>query len=306
VVVLDPDAAPGQWPGCRSFGHGDDYAGIGQALALVSQEIAKRRTARAEGQRRFTPVHIVIDESQDVIAEVPAALNVIETLARRGRKIGMHATLGVQDKQVKTLGLEGKSDLLRNFQVVDMVRKDGQRVAILHTADGNLPMPVPDLISPEEFIMQKPAAQCRATPADDLLASLLTDTSISASGRQDTDDTSISIGTNPRDTDTDTDTSISASGRGDTGVTVNIHARAEVARATAAGRQRTRRGQGVDVKRRAARNKARLAAERTKELENAYKLAGKNGESFNRSYERLGGNRNQMIALWREGKKEAT
>jgi hypothetical protein len=154
--------------------------------------------------------------------------------------------------------------------------------------------------------MQKPAAQCRATPADDLLASLLTDTSISASGRQGTDDTSISIGTNPRDTDTDTDTSISASGRGDTGVTVNIHARAEVARATAAGRQRTRRGQGVDVKRRAARNKARLAAERTKELENAYKLAGKNGESFNRSYERLGGNRNQMIALWREGKKEAT
>jgi hypothetical protein len=299
VVVLDPDAAPGQWPGCRSFGHGDDYAGIGQALALVSQEIAKRRTARAEGQRRFTPVHIVIDESQDVIAEVPAALNVIETLARRGRKIGMHATLGVQDKQVKTLGLEGKSDLLRNFQVVDMMKQGDQRVAVVHGSEGKTTMPVPTLRDPDDFITR------RAAP-DDLLRDLLAQSVTSASGRQDTDDTSISIGTNPRDTDTDTDTSISASGRGDTGVTVNIHARAEVARATAAGRQRTRRGQGVDVKRRAARNKARLAAERTKELENAYKLAGKNGESFNRSYERLGGNRNQMIALWREGKKEAT
>jgi hypothetical protein len=293
VVVLDPDAAPGQWPGCRSFGHGDDYAGIGQALALVSQEIAKRRTARAEGQRRFTPVHIVIDESQDVIAEVPAALNVIETLARRGRKIGMHATLGVQDKQVKTLGLEGKSDLLRNFQVVDMMKQGDQRVAVVHGSEGKTTMPVPTLRDPDDFITR------RAAP-DDLLRDLLAQSVTSASGRHgNASSVTVTVPDHPGNGNGNgngTEGVTSALGRQ---VTVNVHARADVTPGTTR-RSRQRRGTGLDMRARRLRHQEQAA---TREMEQAYRSAGAAGESFRKAYERIGGSRNKMLAAWQEGRR---
>lgn len=177
VVVFDPDAAPGQWPGCRVAGGGDDYEAIGEGLVIVAKEIKRRRELRAEGQRTFPPAQILIDEAHDVIAEVPEAKTVMRALGRRGRKLNMHLTLGVQDKQMKTLDLDGETHLLRNFQTVDVMLRDGQRVAVVQRSDGNVTMPVPSLYDPEDFILSRQAdtpSPAAISPDDALLESLLT------------------------------------------------------------------------------------------------------------------------------------
>lgn len=259
VIVFDPDSAPGQWPRCTVAGHGDNYEAISQGLVIVAREVSRRRSARAEGVRQFRPVHIVIDEVQDVIGEVPEAMPVIESLARRGRKIGMHLTLGVQDKQVKTLGLEGKGDLRKNFQVAEMTRHEGGRVALVHRSDGTIAVPVPDMPDPESFIRtRRPPVQT----ADDLLASLLTGslpgTSSSASPRPGTGTGTGSGIQHGTSTSTGSEGGSSASEQARTSIEengrvirVDVRASAEVTRPSSYGRRRSgRKGASVDVARR--------------------------------------------------------
>ena len=119
MLVLDPDAAPGVWPGCQVVGGGDDWEGIERALRGVREIVARRRQRRAQGEtRQFAPLYIVMDEYADVVRNAPAARELVETILRRGRKLGVHLIVGVQDRLVKTLGFEGQSDLRRNFTYV--------------------------------------------------------------------------------------------------------------------------------------------------------------------------------------------
>lgn len=150
VLVCDPDAAPGLWFGCKVIGAGDDFDEIKSGLKRIKTLIGKRRSMRAEGVRRFDPVYIIIDEVQDVIREVDITRNLIEDIARRGGKLNIHIILGVQDKLVKTLQLEGQSALRKNFTVVEVRYEDKQRVATITEHDDGytrrLPVPkLPDL-----------------------------------------------------------------------------------------------------------------------------------------------------------------
>jgi hypothetical protein len=202
VLVCDPDAAPGLWQGCRVVGHGDNFEAIGAALSLVRADLTKRRRARAGGQRDFSPLHLVIDEAQDVVSQVDGSLQLIEDIARRGAKLGVHLTLGVQDKQVRTLGLEGKGDLRRNFMTVDVVKvQDGRRVALVENYEGQkerytIPT-LPDLRS-----MITSEQPIRADSSDDqmVLSSLLSSGTSSAGGSACTSSAGGSAGGTP-DTD---------------------------------------------------------------------------------------------------------
>jgi hypothetical protein len=136
VIVCDLDAAPGLWPGCSVHGYANDLATINQALADVRIEVERRRKLRGSGrQRTFPPLYLVIDEYQDVGrgAECPEARPLVEDILRRGGKLNLHLIIGVQDKQVKTMGFEGQGDLRRNFTFVVEVRadRDGRRWASL-------------------------------------------------------------------------------------------------------------------------------------------------------------------------------
>ena len=169
VMVCDPDAAPGLWPGCRVVGGNDDYEAIAKVLKKTRAIMADRREQRSKGQRTFSPVHLVIDEVQDVIAEVPGAWGVLEPVLRRGRKIGIHLTLGVQDSQRSTLDLDGKTHLLRNMVVADLLQEpNGKRVARFGQGREMRALPVPQLRDPESLIVQQPqpavAARVAAQP----------------------------------------------------------------------------------------------------------------------------------------------
>lgn len=134
VIVCDPDAAPGLWFGCRVYGNGNDFNAITKALTTIKAEVTKRRALRGEGvQRSFEPIYLVIDEYQDVVQSCPDARPLVEDILRRGRKLGIHLFIGVQDKAVKTMNFEGQGDLRRNFTWIIEVKQanDGRRIATL-------------------------------------------------------------------------------------------------------------------------------------------------------------------------------
>lgn len=165
VIVCDPDAIDGQYPGYRVVGAGDDYAAIGRALVSVRGEIAHRREQRKQGQRTFSPIWVLVDEAHDIIRELDGAWGILEDLIRRGRKLNVHCAIGTQDAQVKSLGLEGKSKLLDNLVRVDVRVRDGQRVAVIGGSDYE----VPALPNPDDTV-QKGGVQ---TSPDPFLAELL-------------------------------------------------------------------------------------------------------------------------------------
>lgn len=160
VVVCDPDMLPGMWPGCRAVGGGDDLAAMKAVLDITAAEVERRRKLRAAGQRTFKPLHLVIDEAQDVLPAIDGGLELFEDIARRGAKLGIFMTVGVQDRQKDTLKLEGKTHLLKNLVQVEVMKgHDGQRVAVIaDPVDGKkIKYPIPQLRDPESLVAQRPA-----------------------------------------------------------------------------------------------------------------------------------------------------
>jgi GTPase SAR1 family protein len=153
VIVCDPDAAPGLWDGCNVFGAGDDFAAIDTALASLNSEITARREQRAKGVRQFPPLRVILCEYADITRYCEQARIIIEDCLRRGGKLGVSLVLDVQDKQRKTLDLDGATHLLQNFSHVCEVRRSpsGTRTATVTANDGeqvettyDIP-PLPDL-----------------------------------------------------------------------------------------------------------------------------------------------------------------
>lgn len=302
VLVGDPDAAPGLWPGCEVRGAGDAVASIGELVTIVATVVGERRAQRATGVRQFPPLHLVIDEAQDVLPALPGALDLFEDVARRGGKLNIHMTIGVQDKQVRTLGLAGKSDLLRNFQVADVLKQpDGTRVAVLRDAatGARVTLPIPPLRDPETLIRRAAPAvsqtSVQATPEpSDLLAQLLAQPVSTAIGRADTP-ASVSVSVS-RTVDPDTDTPpVSRTTVRDTGAAVVVN----VTTHALPGRARQRRGRGLDMRQRRQRHQAGQVAAHKRALQQAYAQRKQAGGSFRKAYAELGGASHEARAWWR-------
>lgn len=146
VVVCDPDAAAGDWPGTQVFGAGDDFKGITQAFKAMQKMAQDRRQARAGGQREFPPFWCILDEYADIQDECTLAGVVVENALRRWRKLNMHLVIGVQDTQVKTMGFERRSSLLNHARIVTLrINGSGYRTAQL---DDEAPISIPQLEPP--------------------------------------------------------------------------------------------------------------------------------------------------------------
>lgn len=183
VIVWDPDAAPGLWSGCDVYGGGDEWEEMSANLLVLHNMLRVRRQLRKKGIRTFEPLYIVWDEVQDIIKHVNGARDFFEDIARRGRKLNMHIILGVQDKLVKTLKLEGQSDLRKNFDVVEVFLDGKVRKAHYteHDGDRTEEYTVPQLQNLDDLIVtlsdedEIPAALRPKPPseADSLLAGML-------------------------------------------------------------------------------------------------------------------------------------
>jgi len=283
VIVCDPDAAPGLWPGCEVSGYGDDTAAIARTLQNVQTELQRRRELRATGTRSFAPLHLVIDEAH-ILREIPDALGIIEDILRRGRKLQVRATLGTQDTQVATLGFEGKSALLSNLQRVDVIRRpDGRRVARFGKGDEQL---IPNLPDPERLIVRAPRVirvhaatqEASGTPEqDELLSSLLA--SVPAPSGRAGNVSGGSVDTVPEEQYAQAGNSVAVAEQGGD-VTINV---TQVMPPRLSGSR--------------GRNKADTA-----ELEAAYEERGRAGVTFRVAYAELKGGKETAHTAWKKGR----
>ncbi len=149
VIVCDPDAAPGMWPGCEVSGYEDDFAAIEQTLQALRPELTARRTARSRRTKaRLTPLTLVLSEAGDIMNRCPTARDIFEQVLRRGGKLNISLLVDVQDRQRDTLNIPGATHLLKNFEEqVEVYREAGQR----RVRYAGQAFPVPDLPNPEEL-----------------------------------------------------------------------------------------------------------------------------------------------------------
>lgn len=156
VVVLDPDAAAGLWPGCRVYGAGSNYAQIEKVTTMVGQLFLQRSKLYGQGVSDFPDLWVVIDEYAAVSGELPLVKKVVEGILRRGRKLGIHLMLGVQDKQMHTMNMKGQTKLMNNFTFVCEAVKDsvsGHRSLIITDGYGGnrTEYPTPRLPDPNIY-----------------------------------------------------------------------------------------------------------------------------------------------------------
>jgi hypothetical protein len=157
AVILDPHAAPGDWPGRTVIGGGRDFQAIAEYLAQMDLELNERYSLRAEGMRNFRPLTVATDEMNAIIAEI--GKNISDTWRqwlREGRKVGLFFVTSSHSTRVGPLGIKGEGDLLLNFHSVlmlgevaiekygDLVR-NMERPAILHTQHGTRPVIIPHI-----------------------------------------------------------------------------------------------------------------------------------------------------------------
>ncbi len=175
VIVCDPDAAPGMWPGCEVSGYADDFAAIERTLQAFQTEITARRVARTQRDRaRLTPLTLVFSEAGDIMNQCATARAVFEAVLRRGGKLNISLLVDVQDRQRDTLNLPGATHLLKNFEEQVEVRRTGTRRHVI--AQGRT-YPLPTLPDPEELADTYARTHTRRAirPARHLLAELLED-----------------------------------------------------------------------------------------------------------------------------------
>jgi hypothetical protein len=150
VLVVDADAGNGQWPGCEVFGDEN----IPQALKLLETEFNHRVELRRNGQQvHFDPLWLIIDE---YAATAKDLRGMVEKYLRRGRKYNLHVAIGIQDKQVKSLGWEGNGELRSNITYMVEARKNaqtGERFMVITPNEGDtFTLSTPLLPDVERFI----------------------------------------------------------------------------------------------------------------------------------------------------------
>ncbi|RME79668.1 MAG: hypothetical protein D6784_00410 [Chloroflexi bacterium] len=147
VVVIDPHAWPGKWPGgCTVIGTGRNYSEIDRALTGLVQLMTKRYDEIGRGlvaemaHRRIT---VVIDEWRAIVQNVKTASDCIKTLLTESRKAAFTVFVASHSERVRALGIEGEGDLKDGFAVVRLAVVNGERTATLDTGDGAQPARLP-------------------------------------------------------------------------------------------------------------------------------------------------------------------
>lgn len=152
VVVCDPDAAGGDWPGADVYGGGDDFDAINGVLAGLHELMKERRRLRVQGIREFEPMWFIFDEYSDIKDECTLAATVVENGLRRARKLNIHLMIGVQDTQVKTMGFERKSSLLEHARIIKLIKRmDNSRILRLDD-ETTIKVPKFDLIAAKPIV----------------------------------------------------------------------------------------------------------------------------------------------------------
>lgn len=112
IEVITTKRKSFQWQGLKVTGEGRDFAVIEVALNNVLAEMNKRMK---DLDNNWQPKIIVLDEFPAITANIESATDIITTLIREAREAKIRLFILSQGRQVKTLKLEGQSDLRENL-----------------------------------------------------------------------------------------------------------------------------------------------------------------------------------------------
>jgi len=122
VRIITPHGRPSDWFGFRVIGAGRNYTAINKALKDGLTEMSARYKLYDAGQDDFEWVTYIIDETTAIAKKCESWLDFFGDISCEGRKVNMRIVVLIHGKQVKTLGLEGQSDLKENFQFIYLGR----------------------------------------------------------------------------------------------------------------------------------------------------------------------------------------
>ena len=267
TVVLSPKVNAGNWRGAEVATLDDDgtYEPLSRALEELEQEKRDRIvTLRKRGAGAITPLTIVLDETPELVRFVPKAGDFIGSMSSIGRELKMRLVVLSTSSRVKDLGIEGRGAALDNFIRVDL---DRDRRATLNDGIRSI------AVSTKEVQAQAKAAHLRPWHGD-ALPEVVTHAKQLPLPTPDPDDLLASLLATMSPERAARLQSVTV-GRAGGDVTVNVQ---QVAPIT----------QGV-----MQRKKGTDRVRRLKYIE-----AARAGEKFEHTYQRLGGSRNVMHALF--------
>lgn len=121
AIVLDPHAAPDDWQGMKVIGAGRKYKEIGEEVNRLVELMNTRYEARAQGQKTFVPLLIIIDEFPAIASALGKSFTeAILLLVREARKIGIKLIILSIGSEVKSLGIEGQGSIRECFAIVSL------------------------------------------------------------------------------------------------------------------------------------------------------------------------------------------
>jgi hypothetical protein len=139
VLVLDPHASPDKWPGATVVGAGRNFAEITHTLDGLVRLMNHRYDDIAQGKVRegqHPPIVVVADEWMAINKYCDNADELMAALLTESRKAALRVYVGSHSRRVKSLGVDGKGDLLDGVAFI-LLRNDGhRRWAEIETYDG--------------------------------------------------------------------------------------------------------------------------------------------------------------------------
>ncbi len=120
TVVVDPHSTPNTWGNLPVVGMGRNYEEIEEFLGVLMREMDSRYERRMKGDSSYPIINIVVDEFPSVAKSIDSKKfkETVQALLCEARKVNMKLILLSQGKSVKTIGLEGQSELLENLTII--------------------------------------------------------------------------------------------------------------------------------------------------------------------------------------------
>lgn len=124
--IVDPKPGrPGKWPdGARVIGQGHDYDAIRAIGRRYLEELETRKDMYAR-VAAYPKITAIVDESLVLNMQIRGWMDMILPLLLEGREYNIHLILISQSKTAKSIGLEGRYDIMESFDVIVGLRKIG-------------------------------------------------------------------------------------------------------------------------------------------------------------------------------------
>jgi energy-coupling factor transporter ATP-binding protein EcfA2 len=119
-IIVDPHATPRTWGQLPVAGQGRNYEEIKTFFDLSLKEMNSRYQRRNNGDTTYPKLYILIDEFPAIAKAIGGDefKEWVQVMLCEARKVNISLILLSQGKSVKTLGLEGQSELLENLTII--------------------------------------------------------------------------------------------------------------------------------------------------------------------------------------------